>query len=267
MAIEKFNLKISKLPAYQEWKKSLFEPNDDRVNVGEEIESALDNLKQKENLKALEWLKRHVFVTCFCAKNFNPWRDNSRTIQADGVKNLNSQLKTVSKLIKLAEKDRDFGVRFLFSCIPFNSPEEIVFNIPRGKHDAIFRGVLEDYQKSLQWEIDDSKNRLKKLLVVRGGLYCTRTKPDGTEFRLRGILRNSFFFHLTFIFRHFTDRKFNLGVYSTKMPRFGKPRYNITQEINDALFPDDGSDQTAILKMVEQLESGNVLIHPWKAIT
>jgi len=252
MAVEKINLEISQKKQYIDWL--------DNTNTKGNVRNSLRSLKANRRSDEWEWLSRHVLVTLFCANQYSPKDDRFNRNTNERLKNLESELTCISKFNKLIKKDSDFGVRFfLHACVPQNSLGKILFNIPHGQYDSVFKTAFRDYKASLKKEISTLRRYRKKMLVACGGLLYPEFNEGGSKNRIRDIRLYSKLFHLTYIFRCFTylkDKKLDLGTQEKKMPLFGDPRYDLTALILK-------ENQENIKKIVPRLAEKGVYIKPW----
>ena len=285
MAVEKINPIISKTPEYFHWVDKLLtkscgcedrhetieddEAIEDHETIGEHVRFCLKPLKTEGRNEPWEWLIRHVLVTLFCANEYPHNNDWFAGNTAERLENLESQLKLIDPFARLIKKDPDFGARFfLHAFVPQNSPDEIFFSIPQLqdhavsnhdailKYDAVLKSAFKDYKDSLKKEIFTSNKYKRMKLVARGGLLYPEFNENGSKNKITNIKINSILFHLTYIFRHFTDQKFDLGPEARKMPPFGDPRYDLTAKILN-------KDSNNILKHIDRLEEKGVYICPW----
>jgi len=172
--------------------------------------------------------------------------------------NLNAQLKTVSKFNRLIKKDPNFGMRFfLHACLHINSPGKVLFNIPEGQHDLLLKSIFEKYENALKRVIPADQQSQKRMVIARGGLLYCQFNPDGSKAVIQDIQIDSLRFHMTYIFRHFTDGKLDLGTEVKKMPKnLGQPRYDLTAKILN-----ESSDK--VREHINCLVAKDVCIHPW----
>lgn len=285
MAVEEINLIISKTPEYFHWVDKLLtkscgcedrhettkdhEAIEDHETIGEHVRFCLKPLKTEGRNEPWEWLIRHVLVTLFCANEYPHNNDWFAGNTAERLENLDSQFKLIRRFASEIKKDPDFGARFfLHAFVPQNSPSEIFFSIPQlqdhavsnhdavSKYDAILKSAFRDYKDSLKKEISTLRGYQKKMLVARGGLLYPEFNENGGKNIIRTIRFSSKLFHLTYILRHFTYKKINLGTQTKKMPSFGEPRYDLTAKILN-------EDSNNILKHIDRLEEKGVYICPW----
>lgn len=246
MAVEEINRRIAETPQYRKWVDS--PSNKTRGHVGD----CLDPLKAKRHNKDLAWLTRHIQVTLFCAKRYTPKDDRFVENADERIKNMKSQLKSISKFRKLAEKDPGFELRFfLEACYPFNIPDE-------DRHALILKTGFSNYEESLKKDIKWIRESQKRMLIARGGLLYKQFDEDGKRVPIRDIKFNSIYFHLTYIFHHFTAGKLDLGTTVKKMPRFGEPRFDLTAKILR-----NSLDSHSIRNRVDRLEAKDVYIGHW----
>jgi len=226
MAVEKINRIISKTPEYIKWLRNL----DNEVT--DDLEILLYEANPEADEESLEWLNRHVLVTLFCAKEYSSENDIFNRNFDEEFKTLGSQLKRIAKFNELIKEDPDFGIRFyLQACLPMNSPGKVLFNIPKGQYDSILKTMFGDYEKSLQKGISMLREYEQMEWVGRGGLFYRQFNSNGKKVVIQDIEFDSKLFHLTFIFKHFTLGKLDLGIEAKKMPKIGKPRYDLTAKI------------------------------------
>jgi len=263
MAVEKINQIIAQKQQYILWvDKPLANKcgcEKQHKTIRDHVRDYLKPLKTKRSNDEWEWLSRHVLVTLFCANQYSPKDDRLNRNTNERLKNLESELTCISKFNELIRKDFDFGVRFfLHACVPQNSPGKILFNIPHGQYDSVFKTAFRDYKASLKKEISTLRRYRKKMLVARGGLLYPQFKSDGKKAVIQDIEFGSKLFHLTFIFRHFTDRNRtpDLGIQPRTMPPFGRPHYDLTAKILD-------KDTDSVKKHVTLLVKKDVNIKPW----
>jgi hypothetical protein len=285
MAVEKINSDISNSAVYQEWLKN-FRSQDSE----EKIKQLLKNLTRKAPGKARNWLKLHVLVTCFCADKYKKEDDRGhqyRKQEKNRTKEIGRQINAIKKVIKFVERDPYSSINFFYACQALNIPKQngfkipknrrpgpITFKVPKDRIDKLFPEVLENYVVRLKGDLKYSKARFKKMLFTYGGLAFPETKPaqsgkvfimteDGQTFKIRDIRRNSFFFHMTYIFRHFTADKLNLGDDLRRMPDIGESHYDLTEQIYAELFPNEMDAIRAAERIINHLVSSRVFIHPW----
>jgi hypothetical protein len=271
MAVEKINSYISESEAYQQWLKNFL-----AQDSGEEIKRLLKNFTHKDLKEARDWLKLHVLVTCFCAdkykeadfyKKTGDQGHRKREQEKERIKEIKPQIKATEKIIKLVGKDPYASRRFILACSDLYNPKDrrsgrIIFKDIKGRIDTIFPEVLENYKADLERELKYSNERLNQMLFTYGGLAFPE-KNDGKTFKIRDIRRNSFYFHMTYIFRHYTAQKLNLGDSLCQMPDIGESRYDLTGNIYTELFPKEKNAPRALEKMIAHLVSSHVYIHPW----
>jgi hypothetical protein len=279
MAVEKINSEIYETEVYQQWYKT-FSSQDS----GEEITRLLKNFTRKASEKDRNWLKLHILTTCFCADKYKMADDQGhqkREQEKSWTKKIEPQIKAIRKVIKLVERDPYSSTKFIFACLDLNRPKQkdfknpknrrpgqITFKVPKDRTDTVFQEVLENYEVQLKKELKYSKERIKKMLFTYGGLAFPQTKSthQGRKeqtFKIRGICRNSFFFHMTYIFRHYTANKLNLGNSLCRMPDIGESYYDLTEKIYAQLFPNEKDSNRAAERIIDHLVSSHVLIHPW----
>jgi len=284
MPTEEINLKISRLPEYRQWEKKVF-GSDDRDSdyvLRPLVDKLISNISGDWEW---EWLRRNILVNCFNVTIHKLDGDDPRAREKKRTDNLVTQLHAIQKIRKCARGDELFGTRFMFSCMPENSPGQKIFNFPFSRSgedasqdfiriDEIARKVFERYEDLLQRELGDDgicrtrEQRFARTLTRRGGLLFPGIQSGRHKYSQMDIQENSFFFHLTFIFRHFIDGRFDLGTSVQQMPEYGKPRYNLTADIFKILFPDRVDDdqqlQNHIRKRVERLAQAGVYICSWE---
>jgi len=261
MAVEKINQLIAKTQEYMHWADKILTEHcgceQRHQRIKDHVKACLEPLKTRGRNATWERLNRHVLVTLFCADQYRPEIDRSAENADERFKNLTKQKKAISKFNSLIKEDPDFGVRFfLHACVPFNSPGKLLFHIPEGQHDLLFKSVLSDYESSLQSEINAVRKSKKRTLIHRGGLHYCQFNSDGKKAVIQDIEFDSKLFHLTFIFRHFTEGELDLGIEAKKMPKIGEPRYDLTAKILK-------EDSNNILKHIDRLEEKGVYICPW----
>ncbi len=279
MAVEKINSEIHKTEVYQQWYKT-FHTQDS----GKEIIRLLKNFTRKAPAKSKDWLNLHTLVTCFCADNYKKADDRGhqrRGKEKDRIKKIAPQIKAIGKIIKLVESDPYASTLFFFACSDLNRPKQkdfknprnrrpgqITFKVPKDRIEKLFPEVLENYEVQLRRELKYSKESLKKMLFTYGGLAFPETNlvHQGRKeqtFKIRNIRRNSFFFHMTYIFRHYTANKLNLGDSLCRMPDIGESHYDLTERVYAELFPNEQDANRAAMRIIAHLVSSHVVIHPW----
>ena len=276
MAVEKINLDISKSEGYLKWLKTFH-----TQNYGKQIIHILDIFTQKDRIENRDWLKLHVLVTCFCVEKYNSEYDRghqAREKEKDQKGEIKKQINAIKKTTKLVEKDPHSSINFIFACSNLNKPKEkypknqrpgkVTLKVPKDRRDTIFQEVLENYETQLNRELKYSTERFKKGLFTYGGLAFPQTNlthQGKTEqpFKIRGIRKNSFFFHMTYIFRHYKANELNLGDSLNRMPNIGEPHYDLTELIYEQLFPNERNAKRAAQRMINHLVSSCAYIHPW----
>ena len=281
MPTEEINLKISRLPEYRQWEKKFVDSG-----ASDDVLRPLADKLISSSSGGWDWLSRNILVNCFNVTIHKLDGDDPRTLENKKTDNLVTQLHAIQKIRKCARGDELFGTRFMHSCMPENSPGQKIFNFPFSRSgedssqdfiriDEIARKVFERYEDLLQRELGDDgicrtrEQRFAKTLTRRGGLLFPGIQSGRHKYSQMEIQENSFFFHLTFIFRHFIDGRFDLGTSVQRMPEYGKPRYNLTADIFKILFPDRYADghqnlQNHIGKRVVRLDNAGVYICPWE---
>ena len=258
-----------------------------KQDSGEGIIQLLENFTLKSSKEARDWLKLHVLITCFCAEKYNRKYDQgyqTRKKEKDRTNEIVKQINAIRKFIKLVKNDPHSSINFITACSNLNKPKKkypknerpgkVTLKVPKDRRDTIFQEVLENYETQLNRKLKASEEGFKRMSFTYGGLAVSQTKStqigkvfiitgDGQTIRIQGIQRNSFFFHMTYIFRHYTANKLNLGDGLCRMPDIGQPRYIWTEQIFAHLFPDESVDRMSIGKMVNHLVSADAMIHPW----
>ncbi len=273
MAVEKYNLEIYETDIFRQWHKTFH-----KQDSGKAIIRLLKDFTLKDPKKNSDWLKLHILVTCFFADKYKKEDDlghQSREREKDRKKEIELQIKAIEKFIKLVEKDPYASRNFIFACSDLSRPKQkgfknlknrrkgqIIFKDIKDQIDTIFLEVLKNYKARLELELNYSEERFNQMLFTSGGLAFPQTQ-QGQTFRIQNICSNSFFFHMTYIFRHYTSQKLNLGDSLSQMPDIGEPHYHWTEKIHDNLFPNKPVDQKSIRKMVEHLILAHTVIHPW----
>jgi len=246
MAVEKINPEIANTPEYWKWL-------DDALNqIKFHVRSCLKPLKATRSNEDLHWLTRHIQVTLFCAERYRRGDDRLVENSNERLKNMESQLKSISQFAKLTDKDPGFELRFfLDACYPFNIPDE-------DRRALIWKTGFSNYKKALEKEMEWIRKAKKRMLIAQGGLLYGEFNADGKKAKIQKNELNSKLFHLTYIFRHFTAGKLNLGTTVKKMPRFGYPRYDLTAKILNGKLT-----ELDVRKYINRLEAKDVYIGHW----
>jgi len=247
MAVEEINHEIAITPEYCKWL-------DDALNqIKFHVRSCLKPLKATRSNEDLAWLTRHIQVTLFCAQRYSPQDDRHARNADERLKNLESQLKLISRFTKLTDKDPGFELRFfLDGCYTPNIiPDE-------NQRALILKSGFSNYIRSLKREKELVQTTRKRYLIARGGLLYGEFNADGKKAKIQNVELNSKLFHLTYIFHYFTAGKLNLGTTVKKMPRFGCPRYDLTAKILNGKLT-----ELDVRKYINRLEAKDVYIGHW----
>ncbi len=261
MAVEKINQSIAQTQQYFNWvDKPLANECGCEIRhetIRDHVRDCLKPLKTERKNDEWEWLSRNVLVTLFCADQYTPENERFAGNAAERLKNLEKQLKVISKFTNLIKKDPDFGIRFfLHACLSLNSPDKVLFHIPEGQHDLLLKSVFSNYESSLKRVISMDRESQKRMLISSGGLHYCQFNADGTKAVIQDIKLDSTLFHLTYIFRHFTANRLDFWGNSKRMPRFGRPHYDLTAKILD-------KDTDSVKKHVTRLVKKDVYISHW----
>jgi len=175
MAVEKINLEISNTPQYREWL------GDELNQTRDHVRDCLKHLKANRRNDELAWLTRHIQVTLFCAKRYSPQDDRHAGNADERLKNLESQLKLISRFTKLTDKDPGLELRFfLDGCYTPNIiPDE-------NQRALILKSGFSNYIRSLKREKELVQTTRKRYLIARGGLFYGEFNADGKKARIGG---------------------------------------------------------------------------------
>jgi hypothetical protein len=290
------NSRIYKSAAYRKWEKSFL-----NLNKGKDILGHLVKLEPSRKSRRFTWLKKQVLVTCFQFEQYDIYKDPGQKLYNEEVERINeidSILKSIGRIIRfnvenqgklgsvlwgafgkwgvIEEGENSSGypqgtqpptVKVLNELLATYSDRLSKFKLG----EKILRSdkLMKVENKRLKGHYDvygDDFQLYPRKMIARGGLAYPKPGNQFKRFRVRDIEKKSLFFHLAFIFRHFTDGKLKLGSSLQTQPEFGCPQYDLIANIYDQLVPPDdgnGVSQEAVGKLVKRLTADRITMHPW----
>jgi hypothetical protein len=222
------------------------------------ILDVLSEFERKNEKEGFEWLKKRTLTLCVQAETYDPESD---LYNFDFLKDAQESLKAVNKLIEINKfRQERISLDFMNAMLDLKS-EGITINCQTSiSGQDLFNKIMIGMRKSLTTQIKSYKtNPVKIKNILHGG--TVRTPDKGEKIRNQNTERNSFFFHLAFIFKLYDLKEYSIPWGST-MPNEGTAHYERIADIHDILA--DGSQSTsrgAVEKAVNiMVEKGHKII-------
>lgn len=264
---------------FNKWKEEFSKPGTSGADALERMESHFSNLLDEDDLEAL---KNKVLQACFFAEKIHrgeiddlgiDGRSRMRDIELE----IPNHLKTIDKILKFMKKFPDFAKEIALNKGFYEEYSSLEESLEEYKKKYPDLSKTKDFEKDFYEKCPSSKQYLE---LYKEGIkeYSNNVKPKPGEtnrseystWHLAGPLKfpdsiakqfekkdpevNGLLFSLAFIFRTYTTPTYrNLRQLnpeeaikepiSGKMPKYGKPRYELVENFANAVFYPEGMEQ------------------------